>query len=190
MMLQSIYLKTFILESHGFQNREMWLVYPTARKSWIPFWENRAAMPNRVKAGSNRYRVVDRGDSPLSTFSSQVRKRQTSIRTTGCSRSLLIRRFCWAVFWPALRAWYSTDAFPRIAEYNNGRKGGSQHEQRRNGSHRNHQLVCRISDPGGLIYGSRHRALRFSRVASFDRLAVHIQDHPRSHNRSEEIAGE
>ena len=130
------------------------------------------------------------GTVPLSTFFSQVRKRQTSIRTTDCARSLLIRRFCWAVFWPALRTRYSTDAFPRIAEYNNGRKGGLQREQRKNGSHRNHQLVCRISDPGGLIYGSRHRALRFSRVASFDRLAVHIQDHPRSHNRSEEIAGE
>ena len=37
------------LEIHGFQNCEIQLVYPTARKPWIPFWENGTVMPNQVK---------------------------------------------------------------------------------------------------------------------------------------------
>ena len=164
----------------------MQLVYPTARKPWIPFWKNRAAMPNRVKAGSNRCRANRYRASRWHAN----RCRANRYRASRCranryrsNRYRVVDRGDSPLSTFSLRYVSVKPPSERPAgrgPCSSGASVGLFFGQ-----------LCEPGIPlGGLIYGSRHRALRFSRVASFDRLAVHIQDHPRSDNRSEEIAGE
>ena len=102
-----------------------------------------------------------------------------------CSSSLFTGLFIDHLFNPDC----STDDFPLAREYNIGRKGDLWYEQRRNGSHRNYQLDFRASVPGACFYNFWCRALGLPRLAPSDRMAGHIQGHPRSTDKQEEKVG-